>query len=349
MWWILAQISVIIFKTCFAGICRLIPCTIEPKVLRFWYHDMEIDASSINVQEEDDVSFTCDGSCVGNNYNPYLRWYGPDRYWIASQDPRDRIYVERAWSNKYQKLHIRSVKESDGGPYYCRGKLGDKTGWKLKSIILYIVPRYKHGNNHSFETSQSDRSHTTSSATTRGPRLTKTSTKQTEPFPYNEATRRHHTTMPSTHKRRGSTPSILRTTSFSDSSRTKLYSDFKTTATSKTTKPTTSSVVSREETTTSHTKTTGPPSNCSSGEFFCQNGDCISNDLRCDSFPDCFHGDDEDNCEKFFLSCSESEIACDNNIGCFSQSQACDGTAHCQDGSDEFLYRCQRTADVTFG
>ena len=50
----------------------------------------------------------------------------------------DRIYVERGWSNKYQKLHIRSFQESDGGPYYCRGKLGDKTGWKLKSIILYI-------------------------------------------------------------------------------------------------------------------------------------------------------------------------------------------------------------------
>ena len=51
---------------------------------------MEIDASSINVHEGDDVSITCDGSCVGTNYNPYLRWYGPDRYWIASQDQNDR-------------------------------------------------------------------------------------------------------------------------------------------------------------------------------------------------------------------------------------------------------------------
>ena len=53
--------------------------------------------------------------------------------------------------------------------------------------------------------------------------------------------------------------------------------------------------------------------------------------------------------EKFFQSCSESEIACDNNIGCFSHSQTCDGTADCQDGSDEFLYRCKRSTDITFG
>ena len=56
--------------------------------------------------------------------------------------------------------------------------------------------------------------------------------------------------------------------------------------------------------------------------------------------------------EKFFQSCSESEIACDNNIGCFSKIQTCDGHPDCQDGSDEFLFRCERTSDhtdVTFG
>ena len=77
-------------ETCYAGVCRPIPCVIEPRVLRFWYHEMEIDASSINVHEGDDVSITCDGACVGKNYNPYLRWYGPDRHWIASQEPSDR-------------------------------------------------------------------------------------------------------------------------------------------------------------------------------------------------------------------------------------------------------------------
>ena len=54
---------------------------------------MEIDASSINVHEGDDVSITCDGACVGKNYNPYLRWYGPDRHWIASQEPSDRWVI----------------------------------------------------------------------------------------------------------------------------------------------------------------------------------------------------------------------------------------------------------------
>ena len=38
----------------------------------------------------------------------------------------------------YQKLHIKSVKQADQGPYYCRGKLGDKVGWRLKSIIVYV-------------------------------------------------------------------------------------------------------------------------------------------------------------------------------------------------------------------
>ena len=38
----------------------------------------------------------------------------------------------------YQKLHIKSMKQTDEGPYYCRGKLGDKVGWRLKSIILYV-------------------------------------------------------------------------------------------------------------------------------------------------------------------------------------------------------------------
>ena len=51
---------------------------------------MEIDASSVNVHEGDDISIICDGSCVDTNYNPYLRWYGPDRYWISSERKEDR-------------------------------------------------------------------------------------------------------------------------------------------------------------------------------------------------------------------------------------------------------------------
>ena len=73
-----------------ANVCRPEPCIREPKILRLWYHEMEIDARSVNVHEGDDISITCDGSCVGENYNPYLRWYGPDRYWIASEDLGDR-------------------------------------------------------------------------------------------------------------------------------------------------------------------------------------------------------------------------------------------------------------------
>ena len=30
--------------------------------------------------------------------------------------------------------------------------------------------------------------------------------------------------------------------------------------------------------------------------FLCSNGDCISYDLRCDTFPDCYGEEDEDNC-----------------------------------------------------
>ena len=83
-------------ESSFAGVCRPVPCSREPKILRFRYHEMEIDASSIDVHEGDDVSITCDASCVEHNYNPYLRWYGPDRHWISSEKQDDRyVHVPR--------------------------------------------------------------------------------------------------------------------------------------------------------------------------------------------------------------------------------------------------------------
>lgn len=284
---------------------------------------MEIDARSVNVYEGDDISITCDGSCVGEDYNPYLRWYGPDRYWIASESKRDRIYVERALSPTYRKLHIRSMKKSDEGAYICRGKLGNKIGWRLKSIILYVVPKQTHVDNSSAgrrennfipvtirpTTARQRRLRTTTARITSAPQTTSpTTTSSTQP-----PTMETSTTTPVT----STSPSSVRGTTYSES-------------------PGTVSTASVETTTSTDSENA---SSCAWPDgFLCDNGDCIDTDYRCDSFPDCDNGEDEQNCN--VLSCSESDVACDDNSECVSSQEICDGVKQCIDGSDEFLYKC---------
>jgi hypothetical protein len=49
-----------------------------------------------------------------------------------------RIHIEKSFSRRFQKLHFRKVTASDQGLYVCRGWLGEKHGWDLKSFKLIV-------------------------------------------------------------------------------------------------------------------------------------------------------------------------------------------------------------------
>ncbi|KAL4221737.1 Sortilin-related receptor [Mactra antiquata] len=81
------------------------------------------------------------------------------------------------------------------------------------------------------------------------------------------------------------------------------------------------------------TTTTQPlPATCSSSQFQCSNGHCISNDYVCDSFPDCGDHSDEANC---VVKCAEGNVACRTGSECVLPEQVCDNIPQCSDASDE--------------
>jgi hypothetical protein len=49
-----------------------------------------------------------------------------------------RIHVEKSFSRRFQKLQFRKVTASDQGLYVCRGWLGEKHGWDMKSFKLIV-------------------------------------------------------------------------------------------------------------------------------------------------------------------------------------------------------------------
>ncbi|XP_057682782.1 low-density lipoprotein receptor-related protein 2 [Corythoichthys intestinalis] len=73
---------------------------------------------------------------------------------------------------------------------------------------------------------------------------------------------------------------------------------------------------------------------CQPNQFTCLNGNCISQNWKCDGFNDC--KDDSDELERVcaFHTCSSSQFTCDNGR-CVSLSYACDHTDDCGDNSDE--------------
>ncbi|KAI4900074.1 hypothetical protein NFI96_023497 [Prochilodus magdalenae] len=85
---------------------------------------------------------------------------------------------------------------------------------------------------------------------------------------------------------------------------------------------------------------------CSSTEFQCTSGQCVSVSRRCDGRPDCRDHSDEDSCTNWTecreancaaspVQCGQFQWQCASTTQCVPQSWRCDGTNDCTDESDE--------------
>ncbi|XP_029922532.1 sortilin-related receptor isoform X2 [Myripristis murdjan] len=67
--------------------------------------------------------------------------------------------------------------------------------------------------------------------------------------------------------------------------------------------------------------------------FLCSNGTCLPATAHCNGIHECPGGADEQNCDP--LCTRYMEFVCKNRAQCLFQYLVCDGTKHCEDGSDE--------------
>ena len=94
---------------------------------------------------------------------------------------------------------------------------------------------------------------------------------------------------------------------------------------------------------------------CSSSQFRCTNGQCVSSSSQCTGIETCFDGSDEMNCSKLLdvhfdkyqphfsilnvtictASCQNGAFWCSSDQLCISSSKRCNGVRSCSDGSDE--------------
>ncbi|XP_045163015.2 SCO-spondin-like [Mercenaria mercenaria] len=137
-----AQISVFVSTILYASAwqCETLTCIVYPLSLKLWKNHIEVSSRSLKVKAGSSFSITCDGSCVGSRADPHLRWYGPDKHWIAYEGAANRVHVEQSFSSRFLKLHIQKANVGDQGLYVCRGWLGQKRGWDIKSIRLIVEP-----------------------------------------------------------------------------------------------------------------------------------------------------------------------------------------------------------------
>ncbi|XP_055694217.1 basement membrane-specific heparan sulfate proteoglycan core protein isoform X2 [Lutzomyia longipalpis] len=85
---------------------------------------------------------------------------------------------------------------------------------------------------------------------------------------------------------------------------------------------------------------------CREDEFRCNDGKCISAQLKCNQIPDCLDNEDEDLPECPIYNCLENEFTCGNG-GCIPKENQCDGVTDCQDETDEQDCEDDPTRDIS--
>ena len=72
---------------------------------------------------------------------------------------------------------------------------------------------------------------------------------------------------------------------------------------------------------------------CSIYQYRCVSGQCVSEALRCDGYPDCSDRSDEVGCTR--PPRCPAQLRCAHSHECLQKEWLCDGEEDCKDGSDE--------------
>ncbi|KAI1287056.1 Low-density lipoprotein receptor-related protein 2 [Halotydeus destructor] len=80
-----------------------------------------------------------------------------------------------------------------------------------------------------------------------------------------------------------------------------------------------------------------------SEQYICKGGQqSVNHSQICDGVPDCYHGDDEDRCQRR-PSCNPGHYLCRDQYTCVPFYLLCNGNADCPEGDDESVPGCPKT------